>query len=508
MVKKSKKKEVRINKEVDEINKKLSNQLITSSLKENINNFKNFFKDDDILIIREFQSNNKPSISFCLMYYDGLVNSKLINEDIIYPLLKLDNLGDDAIFKLSSQILIIDEIKKTKKVKDVIEDVTYGDAVLLIDGVEEALILNSKNFQTRSITEPESEKVMLGPHEGFNESITTNISLIRRRLRTNDLKLKTLKLGRKSKTKVCICYMDSIVDKAKLNELNKRLKKIDIDAIIDSNYITELTSDKRRTPFRTVGYTERPDVVVGKILEGRMAILVDGSPVALTLPYLFIENFQSGEDYYMDPFYTSFARILRIMGFIFSISVPAFYIAIVAFHQEMMPTPLFISIAFERQSVPLPAALEIFILLIVFDLLKEAGARMPNSIAQALSIVGALVIGQSAVEAKLIAAPMVIVVSFTGITSLLTPKINPATIMIRFSLLFLASNLGLFGFFIGYSLFLIHILNLTSLNTPQLSFTGIFKVQKIKDIFIRLPWYKMKRRPSLITNNKTRMKAR
>jgi len=508
MVKKSKKKEVRINKEVEEINKKISNQLITSSLKENINNFKNFFKDDDILILKEFQSNNNPSISFCLMYYDGLVNSKLVNEDIILPLLRVESLGNDAALKLSSQILTINEIKRTKKVKDVIEDVTYGDAVLLIDGVEEALILNSKNFQTRSITEPESEKVMLGPHEGFNESITTNISLIRRRLRTNDLKLKTLKLGRKSKTKVCICYMDSIVDKAKLNELNKRLKKIDIDAIIDSNYITELTSDKRRTPFRTVGYTERPDVVVGKILEGRMAILVDGSPVALTLPYLFIENFQSGEDYYMDPFYTSFARILRIMGFIFSISVPAFYIAIVAFHQEMMPTPLFISIAFERQSVPLPAALEIFILLIVFDLLKEAGARMPNSIAQALSIVGALVIGQSAVEAKLIAAPMVIVVSFTGITSLLTPKINPATIMIRFSLLFLASNLGLFGFFIGYSLFLIHILNLTSLNTPQLSFTGIFKVQKIKDIFIRLPWYKMKRRPSLITNNKTRMKAR
>ena len=484
--KKEQKKTRKINSEVSNLNKKLSNQIVFSSLKENIDNFKTLFKDDDVLIIRELRSNKNPSISFGLMYYDGLINSKLINEDIIFPLLKVESLGDDPISTLVSQNLTINEVKRTKKVKDIIEDVTYGDTILFIDGIDEALILNSKNFQTRSVTEPESERVMLGPREGFNESLLTNISLIRRRLRTNDLKFKYLKLGGKSNTKVCICYIDSIVDKRKLNELNKRLQKIDIDAILDSNYITELISDKRYTPFRSVGYTERPDVVVGKVLEGRMAILVDGSPVALTVPYLFIENFQSSEDYYMDFYYTSFTRLLRIMGFIFSISVPAFYIAIVAFHQEMIPTPLFINIAFERQSVPLPAALEIFILLIVFDLLKEAGARMPNSIAQALSIVGALVIGQSAVEAKLIAAPMVIVVAFTGITSLLTPKINPATIMIRFVLLFLASNLGLFGFFIGYSFFLIHILNLTSLNTPQLSLTGTMKFQNLKPILLRL----------------------
>lgn len=289
---KKNKKDKKINSEVSNLNKKLSNQIVFSSLKENIDNFKTLFKDDDVLIIRELRSNKNPSISFGLMYYDGLINSKLINEDIIFPLLKVESLGDDPISTLVSQNLTINEVKRTKKVKDIIEDVTYGDTILFIDGIDEALILNSKNFQTRSVTEPESERVMLGPREGFNESLLTNISLIRRRLRTNDLKFKYLKLGGKSNTKVCICYIDSIVDKRKLNELNKRLQKIDIDAILDSNYITELISDKRYTPFRSVGYTERPDVVVGKVLEGRMAILVDGSPVALTVPYLLLKIFK------------------------------------------------------------------------------------------------------------------------------------------------------------------------------------------------------------------------
>ena len=214
-----------------------------------------------------------------------------------------------------------------------------------------------------------------------------NLSNIRRRLRTNDLKIKTMKFGRRTKTCAYVCYLDSIVDKTILNELNRRLGQIDIDSVLDTNYIAELTRDNRFSVFRTTGVTERPDVVVGKLLEGRIAVLLDGTPTVITVPYLFIENFQSSEDYYLSFYYTSFARMLRLLAFFLTITVPALYIALVAFQHEMIPTPLLLSLANARKGVPLPASLEAFIMIIVFDILRETGIRMPTGIGQALSIV-------------------------------------------------------------------------------------------------------------------------
>ena len=258
--------------------------------------------------------------------------------------------------------------------------------------------------------------------------------------------------------------------------------------------------------FRTAGYTERPDVVAGKLLEGRIAVFVDGSPVVLTVPYLFIENFQSNEDYYLSYYYTSFSRILRIVSFFLTITVPALYIAVVAYHQEMLPTPLMVNIAVESHNVPLPAALEAFVLLIMFDILRETGVRMPLGVGQALSIVGALVVGSAAVEADLVSATMIIVTAISGITSLLVPRMSSAVVLLRFVLLLLASGFGFFGLTMGLSALLVHMLHIESFGVLQLTPDRELRFQRVKDTAIRAPWWLMKTRPGAITENSIRQR--
>jgi spore germination protein KA len=508
MSKSTKEKVIIIDDKVAELNKPLTKYKLSTSLKDNVEMMNVLFEDDDIFLMREIDNNNDPSVHFVLAYCNGLINARIINENIIRPLTEAQNIDTNNIVDyLTKHVIQVDQVKKTGKVEDIVKDVTYGDVVLFIDGATEVLTLNTKLLEKRPITEPDNEKILAGPREGFTESLITNLSLVQRKLRTNELKFKYMTLGDKTNTQVCICYIDSVVDKKVVAELDKRLKKIKIDGVLDTNYITELTRDNKWSPFRTSGYTERPDVVVGKLLEGRVAIVLDGTPMVLTIPYLFVENFASGEDYYFSFYYTSFSRMLRMLGFLLTITVPAFYIAIVAYHKEMLPTSLFINIAIERQSAPFPAALEAIIMLIVFDIIKETGVRMPNNIGQALSIVGAIVIGQSAVTAKLVAAPMIIVVAFTGITSLLVPKLNAPVIVLRFGLLILASTLGLFGLMIGLSLLIVHVLNLKSFGVPEANPASTYKFQDIKDLFFRSPWWKMTKRPKALSANQTRIKS-
>ncbi len=492
---------------VSQFNKTHDGVVLSKSFEENVALIQKLFADDDTLIVRQVGNSYDKRLCFCLFYNDSVADSKIINENIIKPLTlsKAIQKDQDLMDSLMNQVLQINELKKTNQVKEIVESVTYGDTILLIDGEAEALILNSKSFETRALEEPPAENVLSGPREGFCESIKVNLSLIRRRLRTNEFKIKFITLGQRTGTKVAICYIDDIVNKDILKEVHRRLEKIQIDGILDAHYITEMIEDSHTSPFRTIGYTERPDVVVAKILEGRIAILVDGTPVVLTIPYLFIENFQSNEDYYLNYYYTSFTRFVRILSFLLTITVPAIYIAIGAFQHQMFPTQLLINIASERAQVPLPAALEAFVMLVVFDILRETGIRIPSNVGQALSIVGALVIGQAAVQAKLVAAPMIIIVALTAITSLLIPKLNSPIIFIRLILLTFASVMGLVGLILGLAAMLIHILNLSSFGILQMTPVGRLQEQKIKDIVIRAPWNKMMKRPGRITQNPVRL---
>ena len=276
-----------------------------------------------------------------------------------------------------------------------------------------------------------------------------NLSLVRRKLKTHQLKFKFKVLGSRSNTKACICYIEGLANKAILAELEKRLAEINLDGILGVNFINELIKNAPLSPFKTIGRTERPDVIAGKLLEGRVAMIVDGTPVALTLPFIFIEYFQANDDYYTNFFFASFSRIVRIVSFFFTISVPAIYLALTTFHQEMLPTSLLLSISAARQGVAFPTIIELLILGLAFEILKEAGIRMPTVIGEALSIVGALFLGQAAVEARIVSAPMVIVTGFTAVAGLMIPGMSGLIIILRVVFVIMVTLIGFYGYIFG-----------------------------------------------------------
>ena len=494
-----------IARQVEQWNAPLEEDRVGSGLEENLAVLQRLFANVDLLQYRMIQSEAVKPARYLLVFCDGVVSSEIINTNIVRPLMSIPpRSGVPLEESLVGDILHVGGVKQTKSFREIVESVTYGESILFAEGMDRAILLNTKQFSLRSVGEPDNEKVLMGPREGFTESMVSNLSQVLRRLRTNELKTRTLTLGRRTRTSVCVAYLDSLAKGELVDEILRRLGQLDIDGVLDSNYLTELIRDHPHSPFRTVGYTERPDAVVGKLLEGRVAIFVDGTPMVLTAPYLFIENFQSAEDYYLSFYYTSFSRIVRIVAFFLTVMMPGFYIAVVAFHQEMLPLQLLMHIAQERQKVPLPAAIEAVVMLVVFDVLRETGVRMPSNIGDALSIVGALVIGQAAVEASLVAAPMIIVVAATGITGLLVTKLNAPILLWRFISLVMASCFGFVGLTISFSLMLIHIYNLTSFGVEEVLMTGNFRPQDVKDIVIRAPWKKMEQRPSPLTDNLTR----
>lgn len=479
---------------------------VSESYRKTLEHLKTVFRDNDPIEFRELSVGGREPMQICLVFCDGLADAALIDDFLIRPLMRADAPGPDkrTADTLLSQVLQISSAKKTRDFNEIIENICYGDTLLLAEGVSECILFSTKSFPARAVSEPEGEKILSGPREGFTEVLLTNLAMVRRKLRTDKLKMRYYKLGRQTGTQLCIAYLDGIAEPEVIGALYRRLDGIDIDGILDANYVNELIRDDAWSPFRSTGYTERPDVVAAKLLEGRIAVFVDGTPVVLTLPYLFIENFQSNEDYYLSFYYTTFTRALRILGFFLTILVPAIYIAIVAYHQEMLPAPLIISIATERKGVPLPAALEALIMLIVFEILRETALRMQTNVGQALSIVGALVVGQAAVEAKLIAAPMIIIVAMSGITSLLVPKMNAPILLLRFGILLLASCLGFLGVTVGFAFLLAHVLGLKSFGVWQLASGRTLHFQGIKDTVIRAPWRKMILRPEQLGKNAVR----
>lgn len=480
--------------------------VLTSSLEENVALIKQIFARDATVIERRVENRLRPKARCCLFFIDGMANNQIIDEYIVKPIVDSTTLGlkDNPIEALSRDVLVANDVRRVRAVEELVKSLIAGDTLVFAEGSSEGLVVSTKGYETRAVTEPDSEKALRGPREGFTESILVNLSLLRRKLRTPDLKMEFKTIGTRSNTRVCICYLESLTDPALLEELERRLDQIEIDGILDSNYISELIKDAPASPFKTIGSTERPDVVAGKLLEGRIALILDGTPMALTLPYLFIETFQANDDYYLNCYFASISRILRIFGFLMTVSIPAVYIAFVTFHREMIPTDLALSVMEARQGVPFPTALECFFMLIIFEIIRETGVRTPSNIGQALSIVGALVVGQAAVEAKLVSAPMVIVVATTAITGLINPKVKGAAILFRFIALFAASFLGLFGYAFAMVGLAIHLFSMESFGVNYMSQVDAVKPQEAKDNAIRASWRTMKTRPLFEWRNPVR----
>ena len=476
-------------------------------LSENLKTFKKIFENDGMFRCRVCRNSKREDIVCAVFFIDGMAKTELVNNSIVKPVIETDTeefCNGDILGEIYRSFIYAGEVKRTKDLKEIVESVLYGDTALMTEGSSEVLIINSKGWETRSISEPQNEKTLRGSKEGFCEALLKNTSLLRRRLKTPDLKFETVVMGTRSNTTVCLCYLDSIVNRDVLKKLKKRLSKINIDGVLDTNYIDELTRDNPWTPLKTAGVTERPDVAAGRILEGRIAVIMDGSPSVMTVPYLFVENFQSDDDYYINFFFSSIGRLLRLVSMIITIVVPGLYVALTTFHREMIPTNLALSISQAREGVPLPVVVECLVMLLVFEILRESGVRMPSNVGTALSVVGAIVIGQAAVSAKFVSAPMVIIVSVTGITGLMVSKLKGAIIIYRTFLVISASVLGMYGLIAGITVITVHTLSLTSFGIDYGMYLDAYRAEDAKDIYVRFPWWKMITRPGSISLNKVR----
>ncbi len=477
--------------------------MVSGTLDHDIHYLKTMFQQSSDLVYRSFQIGNQQDGQ--LIYFSGFVDQKTLDSAIMKPLLAYqDNTESGTMFSthdmdafVLNQVFSVGKISTGRKLQDVADHILSGGAVILIDGVPQALFISATSREQRAIEEPTTEAVVRGPKEGFIENIQTNISLVRRRLKTHRLKVKPTKIGRLSQTDIAITYIDGIVDPDLIEEVQQRLNRIDIDAIEESGYIEELLEDNPYSIFPQMLNTERPDRLVGHLLEGKVGILIDNTPFVLILPITFYEMMTASEDYYGRYMISSAIRLLRYLFLLIAIFFPSIYIAVTTFHQELMPTNLLFSVAASRENVPFPAIVEVFLMEISFEALREAGVRLPKPVGQAVSIAGALVIGESAVQAGLVSAPLVIVVAITGIASFMIPSysLSGGIRVVRFGMMILTSILGMYGLLLGGFLILIHMARLRSFGVPYSAPIAPLHVSDLKDVFIRVPWWAMIKRP-------------
>ncbi|MFC3799126.1 spore germination protein [Cohnella sp. GCM10012308] len=373
-----------------------------------------------------------------------------------------------------------------------LEGLLNGQVVLCIDGETAGVLFPFKKTASRSVTVSENEKTIRGPKESFIEDIWTNLSLIRQRIKSDNLITETFTIGTESHTTVMLLYMKGRCDDELAGTIRSKLQGLKTDRLPGSSFLEEALDDRLASPFPKMLNTERPDVVVSSLYEGRIALLTDGSPSNLVAPATLLSFMQSAEDYYQRYFYSSWVRVLRYVFFGLSLILPSAYVAITTFHPEMLPYNLLISIASSRDIVPFPAIVEALIMEVTFEVMREAGQRIPTTIGQTISIVGAIVIGDAAVQAGIVSAPMVIIVALTGISSFIVPHFSMTLTVrfLRFVLVFISALFGLLGLLIGVFFIYIHLLSMDSFGTPYLSPFIPFKPEQMRDAAGRFPWTK------------------
>jgi len=453
-----------------------------------------------------------------LIFVDGLVDKTLIDSDVIPSLLKSRDfaaeeslcLGKSLIDFIKDNVMTVATTRSLSNIDEVISLVVEGQVLLLVNGLLEAIAMAAGGSEHRAIEEPVTEGTIRGPHEGFNENVWTSTALIRRKIRTPALKFEALQVGTYTKTQVVIGYIEGIAEQEIVEEIRRRVERIEIDGILESGYIEELIEDSPFSPFPQIQNTERPDVVAALLLEGRVVILTDGTPFALLAPINLWGALQSSEDYYERYWVATSIRILRYIFVGIALGFPASYVAIITFHPELLPTNLLLSVAAARESIPFPAVIEAFLMEITFEALREAGVRLPKTVGNAISIVGALVIGQAAVEAGIVSAPMVIVVSITGIASFTIPRFNFAISirMLRFPLLLLSGIMGFFGIMIGVIAIAIHVCSLRSIGVPYTHPIAPLNISGLKDTLVRAPWWSMRKRPVTTAKSNTKRQTK
>lgn len=466
-------------------------------------------KDCNDMVKKDFMCGAKRNVRAYILYTDGLTKSEMLEESILRPLLKkeIPAFSGDAGQReeqlycyVSKEVLEMADLKEFRTMEDVVTQVLAGNTALLLDGCAKAIIISSKAFPTRGVQAADQEVAIRGPKDSFTESLRSNTALIRRRIRDSRLKVKQVTAGERSKTDVAVMYMEDLVKPEVLKEIESRLAGVSMDGILDSGMLEQLLVTDWKTPFPCFQRTQRPDKTASALLEGRVALVTDNSPEALLLPASFHTFFQASDDYYNRWESASFARLLRYAAAVLAIGFPAFYIAIAGFHTEVLPTSLILSFAQARQGIPFPVVVEVLIMELAFELLREAGIRLPGQLGGTIGIVGGLIVGQAAVDAGIVSTIVVIVVALTAIASFSVPNETMATSfrMLKYFFIFMAAMWGLYGFFLAWLFLIAHLCSLESFGEPYLMPDEWERGEcreKYKDYYLRLPLFLMWKRP-------------
>lgn len=473
---------------------------ISLNLDENVNELKTKLFSDDV----EFMETMVKDKRCVMIFLKDTTDKTALGELILKPMFGLKktfNIHDLETCFFSPEQNTVDTIHQA------IDEVVDGNTLLFVDGIEKAFSFGLKKFPQRAITEPPTSAVIKGPREGFVESLPVNISLMRRRIKSPDLKFINMVVGKYSKTPVCVCYIKGIADESLVKTLMKKLQMIDTDAILDSSYVSKFLGEHKASIFKQVGNTEKPDILSAKILEGRVAILVDGSPIALTVPYLLLEDFQSPSDYYNSSYSATLARNLRLLSVILSVLLPAYYVSAELFHLQLIPLSFLLTIVNSLKGIPLSPSFEMFFTLLIFEILNEASVRMPKYVGMVVSIVGGLVLGETAVNAGIISAPTLMIIALSGICLYTVPELEQTFSLIRFIMLIVAGSFGGYGLIASIAILLVYLVSFESFKTPLLSpFAPLIK-EDWKDGFYKGFLIEQEFRPKSIKNvNRRRMK--
>ncbi len=490
---------------------------INSILDKNIEILESDFKDCSDYIKRKFPVGD-DKLQVYIAYIEQMADNKVIDRFVVENLmeeLKWETTQDEnqtSFEKIKNRCVARVDTKEISTIKDAETAILSANAILLIDGWDKGLVVSATGFPNRGIQASETEVVIQGAKEAFTEPMRLNTALIRRRIRDTRLKMKQSVVGKISGTNITLVYMEGLVREKVLFEVEKQLKEIQIDGVLDSMYVQQFLENNWKSVFPQMEVTERPDTAVGSLLEGRVVIIVDNTPFVIILPATLATFFQSPEDYCRRWQIVSFLRCIRYIAGILATTLPALYLAITLYHPSMLPTTLLLKMAGSRQNVPFPGVLEVFFMELAFEILREAGARMPAPIGGTIGIVGGIVIGQSAVEAGIVSPVVVIIVALTAICSFAIPHVSfVASIRLsKFFILFFSAVLGLYGFWLGILIVLTHLVTLKTYNIPYMFpfvSSDLNNYEDLKDSIIRLPLFMLRKRPLFANPKETdRMK--
>ena len=447
------------------------------------------------------------NVSIC--YLAPISDNLLLNQTIMNPILEYPySPEDDILATLKENVLSNNEVTEFENLDDAIEKLLQGNCLILIDHANVLLGCDIEKITVRAITEPPTSIVIKGPREGFNESLKYNLAMIRQRSKSEDLVVTTLDVGKVTSTQVAVVYFNSLADKKNVKHILQKLKHIDIDGIVDSHYLVSYLQKNPKSLFKQVGDTEKPDILVGKMLEGRIGILVDGSPIALTLPFILIEDLQNSDDYYSQPIRVTFLRVLRLIGVILAVLLPGVYVALEKYHYKILPTEFLVTIMNTTQGIPFSPFIELLFVVLLFEILYEANLRMPQYFGMAMSIVGALILGETAINAGLVSPPAVMIVALSGITFYIIPSQAAQFSILRLLALVIGAAVGLYGILIFCVFLISYLSSFDSYNSAYLAPTSPFVRDDQKDYFKREIIKDMKKRPKSISNNRQNLTRR